>query len=143
MPSHAREDMKEIVNADMDIVVHMFSHMDWDRHTHAMKDIISMSEDMGLEVWVDNWGIGGRPGDVSHYLSLHPEDHMIYSNGDMDPYQVCLNSAEYRKFVKTWLDTVKSIGGKTIFWDEPHLRAKKSGRQNGILLSVPQMQKAF
>ena len=111
MPSHAREDMKEIVDADMDIVVHMFSHMDWDRHSYAMKDIIAMSEDMGLEVWVDNWGIGGRPGDVSHYLSMHPEDHMIYGNGDRDPYQICLHSEEYRKFVKRWLDTVKSIGG--------------------------------
>ena len=143
MPSHAREDMKEIVDADMDIVVHMFSHMDWDRHTYAIKDIIAMSEDMGLEVWVDNWGIGGRPGDVSHYLSLHPEDHMIYSNGDRDPYQICLHSPEYRKFVKNWLETVKSIGGKTIFWDEPHLVAKKVGEKTEYCCQCPRCKKLF
>ena len=32
MLSHAITDMKEIANADMDIVVHMLSHTDWERH---------------------------------------------------------------------------------------------------------------
>lgn len=39
MPSHALADMREIARADMDIVVHMFSHNDWDRHSNRMKDI--------------------------------------------------------------------------------------------------------
>ena len=29
---HVRTDMREISRADMDLVVHMFSHNDWDRH---------------------------------------------------------------------------------------------------------------
>ena len=143
MPSHAREDLKEIVDADMDIVIHMLSHMDWDRHISAMKDIVSMSEDMGLEVWIDNWGIGGTPGDVSHYLSLHPTDHMIFGNGDRAPYQVCLNSSEYRKFVKRWLETVKSIGGKTVFWDEPKILAREVGGKTDYCCHCPRCQKLF
>ncbi len=119
MPSHVRADMAEIARADMDIVVHMFSHTDWERHKTVMKDIIAITEDAGMEVWVDNWGLGGAPGDKSHFLAYHPEAHMYHSDGTMHPSQVCLNSPEYRQFVKDWLDTVAEIGGKTVFWDEP------------------------
>ena len=57
MLSHAITDMKEIAMADMDIVVHMLSHTDWERHADVMEDIFKASEAEGLEVWVDNWGI--------------------------------------------------------------------------------------
>ena len=121
MLSHAIVDMKEIARADMDIVVHMFSHMDWDRHSKAIKEIFDISKDNGLEVWVDNWGLGGMPGDKSHFLSYHPEAHMQYGDGVMHPYQVCLNAPSYRQFVKDWLDKVAELGGKTAIWDEPQI----------------------
>ena len=57
MPHHAREDLLDMATHGMDLVVHMFSHTDWDRHKMVMKDMIAMSEDIGLEVWVDNWGL--------------------------------------------------------------------------------------
>ena len=41
---HVDEDMREIVNHGMNVVVHMFSHNDWDRHLGVMKDIVSISE---------------------------------------------------------------------------------------------------
>ena len=119
MMTHVREDLKKIVDADMDLVVHMFSHNDWERHDTVMRDIFKATEDMGLEVWVDNWGIGGAPGDKCHFLAYHPEAHTYYGDGIMHPYQICLNSPAYRQFVKDWVDKVKEIGGKTIFWDEP------------------------
>ena len=145
MPSHAREDLKEIVDADMDIVVHMLSHMDWDRHISAMKDIVSMSEDMGLEVWIDNWGIGGRPGDYSRYLACYPDDHMIFGNGKRDNYQACLNSPDYRAFVKKWIDAVATIGGKTIFWDEPQILGAPIGenKQWEYCCHCPRCKKLF
>ncbi|MDD7700903.1 MAG: hypothetical protein PT951_05155 [Eubacteriales bacterium] len=131
MPSHYREDLKEIVRADMDIVVHMFSHTDWDRHKTVMGDIFKMTEDAGMEVWVDNWGLGGPPGDKSHFLAYHPESHIIYSNGEMAPVNACLNSPDFRAFVKEWIDTVYALGGRTIFWDEPFLPTKKT--ENGLV----------
>ena len=127
MPSHARVDMKEISDAGMDVVVHMLSHNDWARHRAVMKDIFAMTEDAGLEVWVDNWGLGGPPGDKSHFLALHPEAHQIFSNGEMAPTRACLNAPSFRAFVKEWIDAVAYIGGKTIFWDEPHLPMGKDG----------------
>ena len=124
MPHHARHDLLDMATHGMDLVVHMFSHTDWDRHKLIMKDIVTMSEDMGLEVWVDNWGLGGPPGDKSHFLSYYPDSHMYLSNGDMDPVRACLNSEDFRKFTKEWIDTVHFLGARTIFWDEPHMPQK-------------------
>ena len=121
MLSHAIADMKEISRADMDIVVHMLSHTDWERHDQVMGDIFKASESEGLEVWVDNWGIGGVPGDISHFLAYHPEAHTYYGNGQMHLRQICLNSPAYRQFVKDWVDKVVALGGKTVIWDEPHI----------------------
>ena len=121
MLSHAMVDMKEIARADMDIVVHMLSHTDWERHDKVMGDIFRASEAEGLEVWVDNWGLGGMPGDKSHFLSYHPEAHVQYGNGIMHPYMICLNAPSYRQFVKDWLDKVAELGGKTVIWDEPQI----------------------
>lgn len=44
MLSHAIMDMKEISRADMDIVAHMLSHTDWERHDKVMGDIFKASE---------------------------------------------------------------------------------------------------
>jgi hypothetical protein len=143
MPSHFREDVKEMVDADLDIVVHMFSHIDWERHSRIIGDMIAISEDAGLEVWVDNWGIGGAPGDTSHFLIQHPDARMMYGNGQYHPRQICLNSPEYRQFVKNWLDAVVSIGGKTVFWDEPHLPAKSFGGKMEFCCTCPRCKKLF
>ena len=145
MPSHVKEDMRNIAKADMDIVVHMFSHTDWDRHKNIMKDIFKITEDAGMEVWVDNWGLGGPPGDKSHFLAYHPEAHMYYSNGDMIPTYACLNSPEFRKFVKDWVNTVAEIGGKSIFWDEPNIPRKTvQGTDNKLFgCACPRCKKLF
>ena len=127
MPSHVRQDMREIAKADMDIVVHMFSHTDWERHGKIMKDIFAITEDAGMEVWVDNWGLGGPPGDRSHFLAYYPDSHVYLSNGEIAPAaRACLNSPNFRKFVKQWIDAVAEMGVKTIFWDEPSLPKKKA-----------------
>ena len=85
MLHHARQDFLDIATAGMDLVVHMFTHNDWDRHKEVMKEMLAMSADAGLESWVDNWGIGGPPGEKSHFLAYYPDSHMYLSNGDMDP----------------------------------------------------------
>ena len=121
MLSHVMTDMKDMARADMDIVVHMLTHNDIERSLPVMKDIFKASEAEGLEVWVDNWGIGGAPGDKCHFLAYHPEAHTYYGDGIMHPYQICLNAPSYRQFVKDWVDTVAELGGKTVFWDEPNI----------------------
>ena len=144
MPSHYREDLKEMIQADLDIVVHMLSHTDWSRHKTVMKDIFAMTEAAGMEVWVDNWGLAGAPGDRSQFLCHHPGNNIIYSNGEISP-NVCLNSPEFRQFTKDWLDTVAEIGGKTVFWDEPALPAKAvpDGEGHYYTCTCPRCKKLF
>ncbi len=143
MPHHARQDLLDMATHGMDLVVHMFSHTDWDRHKLVMKDILSMSEDIGLEVWVDNWGLGGPPGDKSHFLAYYPDSHMYLSNGEMDPVRACVNSPDFRRFTKEWIDTVQFIGGKTIFWDEPHLPQKTVDGKTYYGCTCPRCRKLF
>ena len=119
MLSHAITDMKDIARADMDIVVHMLTHNDIERSFPVMKDIFKATEAEGLEIWVDNWGIGGAPGDKGHFLAYHPEAHSYYGDGIMHPYQICLNAPSYREFVKDWVNKVAELGAKQLFWDEP------------------------
>ncbi len=118
---HVEEDMRDIVQHNMNVVVHMFSHNDWDRHLGVMKTIFDISKENGLEVWVDNWGLGGVPGDKSHFLSYYPDAHQVYNNGEVHPTQVCLNHPAYIEFTKQWIDAVYDCGATKIFWDEPHL----------------------
>lgn len=143
MPHHAREDMRDMMRSGMDLVVHMFSHTDWDRHKNKMKEILEISHEVGLETWVDNWGLAGPPGDKSHFLSYHPEAHQIYSDGAMDPVRVCLNSDAFRAFTREWIDTVEYIGGKTIFWDEPHLPQKEVDGRTLFSCACPHCKALF
>ena len=78
--SRAETDMKDILEHHFNLVVHMFSHNDWNRSPNVMKEIFSMTTDLGLELWVDNWGLNGTPGDTSHFLCYYPDAHQYYSN---------------------------------------------------------------
>ena len=44
MPHHARQDLLDMATHGMELVVHMFSHTDWDRHKRVMKDIFALTE---------------------------------------------------------------------------------------------------
>ena len=134
MTSRVIEDMKDIARADMDIVVHMFSHMDMERHSKAMGDIFKATEAEGLEVWVDNFGLWGEPGDKAHFLMYHPEAKAQFTDGSYHAFKPCLNSPIYRQFIKDWLDKVRELGGRTVFWDEPNLPLKRT-EEEGVYLS--------
>lgn len=137
--SHVREDMLDIVSKNMNLVVHMYTHNDMMRHHNVLKDIISVTEDFGLETWVDNWGIDGGPGDKSLFCSINPDDRMIYSDGSIDPYKPCYNSEKFFEFTKQWLEYVKEAGGKTVFWDEPCMR----GNDKSFTCTCPHCRKLF
>ena len=143
MPVHARADLLDMATHGMDLVVHMFSHTDWERHKNVMKDIVAISQDVGLEVWVDNWGLGGPPGDKSHFLAYYPDSHMYLSNGEMDPMRACLNSPDFRRFTKEWIDAVAFLGAKTIFWDEPHMPQKTVNGRTYYGCACPRCRKRF
>lgn len=135
---HVREDMLNIINGNMNTVVHMYTHNDMMRHKNVMRDIVSLSEDLGLEVWVDNWGIDGGPGDKGYFVSINPTERMIFSDGTPHPFKPCYNSEVFFEFTKTWIEHVREAGGKTIFWDEPHL----AGDASNFTCCCPHLPKA-
>jgi len=143
MLHHAQQDLLDMATHGMNLVVHMFSHTDWDRHKRVMKDMVTMSEDLGLEVWVDNWGLGGPPGDKSHFLAYYPDSHIYLSNGEMDPVRACVNSPDFRRFTKEWIDAVYHLGARTIFWDEPHMPQKEVDGKTYYGCTCPRCRKLF
>ena len=143
MPAHARADLLDMATHGMDLVVHMFSHTDWERHGKAMKDIVAMSENFGLEVWMDNWGLGGPPGDKSHFLAYYPNGHMYFSDGEVAPGRACLNSPDFRRFTREWIDAVHALGVRTLFWDEPSLPRKIVDGQTVYGCACPRCRKLF
>lgn len=136
---HVKEDMTDIVNHNMNYVVHMFTHNDMDRHSKIMKEIFDITRDNGLDFWVDNWGLSGVPGDKSHFLQYHPESHQVFSDGTVNPVGVCFNSPAYMDFTKQWIEMVREAGGVKLFWDEPHL----STDENKYACCCPVCQKLF
>ena len=117
---HVEEDMTDIVNHNMNLVVHMYTHNDMDRHHNILKEIINISESKGLETWIDNWGIDDGPGDKAYITAKIPEAARYYADGTRS-WRPCFNHPSFRNFTKEWIDYVAEAGGKTIFWDEPHM----------------------
>lgn len=124
--SNVQRDMKDILEHHFNTVVHMFSHNDWDRSASVMKEIFDMTYGLGLDIWVDNWGLAGTPGDKSHFLCYYPEAHQMFSDGTVRPVNVCYNNPTFIAWVKEWIDKVHECGGRKIFWDEPVLPSDAS-----------------
>ena len=127
MLTHVREDMRETAAAGFNTVLHTYSHNDLDRNRRTMKERFDITCEYGLDVWADNWGLGGPPGDKSHFRSYHPEAHQIRSDDTPDPVRVCFNSPAYVQFTKDWVDAVYDAGARKIFWDEPHFADSATG----------------
>lgn len=127
MLQHVKDDMRDIVAHNMNLVVHMFTHNDMKRHKNVMKDIFDVTRDAGLDFWVDNWGLPGMPGDASHFAGYFPDSRRVLSNGEIDPVGICFASEDFIKFTKDWIDMVGEAGGKKLFWDEPHYHTAPDG----------------
>lgn len=122
--SSVEKDMKDILEHNFNLVVHMMSHNDWKRSSDVMKDIFSATTGLGLDLWVDNWGLNGTPGDTSHFLCYFPDAHQYFSNGEIRPINVCYNHERFIEWSKEWIDKVYDCGGRKIFWDEPAMPIK-------------------
>lgn len=136
---HVEEDMTDIVRHNMNLVVHMFTHNDMDRHRTVLRDIIHISEDKGLETWIDNWGIDDGPGDKAYITALIPQAAQQYADGTR-LFRPCFNHPDFRAFTRQWVDCVAEAGGATLFWDEPHLTVSPD---HGFACHCPTCQRLF
>lgn len=131
-PNHAAQDLDEIASV-CDYVVHTVSETDLSFHKSALEKIFTTTQQKGLKVWADPWGVGGVFGGetYSNYLTQHRDSWQVLSNGRLVP-QACLNRPEFVHFMKEWILTVRDLGAEVLFWDEPHIYWDFDGELRGI-----------
>jgi hypothetical protein len=123
--NHAREDLRDMVEHNCNFVVHTFSETDLSFYTRTMKDIVQASKDLGLEVYIDPWAVGGVFGGeaLSRFVAENLDDRQILADGKSVP-AACMNSSNFRAFMKLWIETAADLGSDIAFWDEPHFYMK-------------------
>ena len=82
MLHHAQADLRDMADNHMNLVVHMFSHTDWDRHCRVMKDMVEISKEAGLEVWVDTSSAFFEldAEEAKKLIGFFGEDHVLFGS---------------------------------------------------------------
>jgi len=123
---HVEEDMKELKEIGFDVIVHTFSENDHKFYFRTMKDIVKLTKNLGMEVWIDPWGVGGVFGGeaFSNFLIENPSEWQITNRGKAVG-SACFNSPKFREYMKRWLEAAVETGANAVFWDEPHFHILK------------------
>ncbi|RKX53392.1 MAG: hypothetical protein DRP25_00415, partial [Thermotoga sp.] len=108
---HVEEDMKELKEIGFDVIVHTFSENDHKFYFRTMKDIVKLTRDLGMEVWIDPWGVGGVFGGeaFSNFLIENPSEWQITNRGRAVG-SACFNSPKFREYMKRWLEAAVETG---------------------------------
>jgi len=122
---HVKEDMKKMADDGCNFVVHTMSEHDTTYHTGTMKDIVGVSHEIGLEVFLDPWGVGGVFGgeSFSAFVTTYPHcrQKLNFPEGDVKIPKACLNTKTFRDTMLKWVELAAKTGADGVFWDEPHL----------------------
>lgn len=118
---HVEADMKELVKMGCNLVVHTMSENDFRFYFRTMKDIVQLSQSLGLETYMDPWGVGKIFGGeaFSEFIVLNPHTRQLLSDDSTGPL-ACLNNPEFQAFMREWVDGAVDTGAEWVFWDEPH-----------------------
>jgi len=121
MLSHLRDDLRDIIAHNCTYVVHMFSENDYMRHREVLKDMVRLTQEFGLEAWIDSWGMGRIfAGEVSGWLAEYPDSRQVLNTGQ-PVGRACLYSEDFRQALKGWAEAAVGTGAEMVFWDEPRL----------------------
>lgn len=122
---HVREDMKKMIDDGCNFVVHTMSEHDITYHSGTMIDIVKTSQEVGLEVFLDPWGVGRVFGGeaFSIFVNTYPNcrQRLNFPEGEIKIYKACLNSKTFRDKMAEWIELAAKTGADGVFWDEPHL----------------------
>jgi hypothetical protein len=121
IPRHVEEDMAEIAGNHCTFVVHTCSENDLQYYHGTIKQIVKISHQAGLEVWLDPWGVGRVFGGeaYSRFASEHLPARQILSDGSSLP-AACFNQPAFREYMSHWTRSAVRMGADVLFWDEPH-----------------------
>ena len=120
-PRHVKKDLEEVKQNNITSVVHTFSENDKEYYLDTMKEIVNLTQEMGLEVYIDPWGVarifGGEA--YSKFIAMNDDARQVTKEGKKG-YGACMNNPLTEKFIGEWLEAARYIGADYIFWDEPH-----------------------
>lgn len=118
---HARKDMEELRDMGCSFVVHTYNENDMMFCHKAVCEIVAMSQDVGLEVYIDPWGVGKVFGgeSYSNFVMQNHDACQMVSDGRAAGC-ACPNHPRFREFMREWTDAAAETGAETFFWDEPH-----------------------
>jgi hypothetical protein len=129
-PEHVRQDMAEMAREGANRVLHTWSEDDLAYYRDTMGELVRISRQEGLEVYVNSWGVGRVFGGeaLSELVAKNPGSNQILSTGEAMP-AICPNHPAFLTYMDGWIDAVCATEVETVFWDEPHFyfRKGKSG----------------
>ena len=122
---HVRADMERMVEDGCNFVVHTMSEHDVAYHSQTMVDIVKVSKEVGLSVFLDPWGTGRVFGGeaFSDFVNQHPgsRQKLSFEEGEIRTNKACLNSKTFKDRMIEWIELAAQTGADGVFWDEPHL----------------------
>ncbi len=124
-PYRIREDMENLASSGYTHVLHPYSEEDFQNYRKSMREIIHISAECGLTVYVSPWGIG-KVFDglgLSELAGVTPKLAQIDSRGSVTP-AACPNNLAYREYMRDWVEEVCSTQIETVLWDNPHFYQK-------------------
>lgn len=117
--------MEKMVDDGCNFVVHTMSEHDITYHAGTMVDIVKASRDVGLEVFLDPWGVGRVFGgeSFSTFVKTYSNcrQQLNFTEGEIKVYKACLNTKIFRDTMSAWIELAAKTGAEGVFWDEPHL----------------------
>ena len=121
IPWRVKEDLKEIQQAGCTYVVHTFSEEDLEFYLPAMEEIVENTHALGMEVWLDPWGVGQTFGGetYSNLIAKELVTRQISSHGDSLAI-ACPNHPAFRELLSRWIQAAARLKADVAFWDEPH-----------------------
>ena len=121
IPRHVKEDMHDILSHHCNFVVHTFSENDFQFYKETIREIVTICHDIGLEVYLDPWGVGGVFGGEAYsaFVARNIDARQIRNDGAIAPV-ACPNHPKFRAFMKEWIHAAVTMNPQVIFWDEPH-----------------------
>lgn len=130
MRHYVYQDMVDIKRSGFTYVVHTFSENDLLYYADSMRDIVQDAQGLGLQVYLDPWGVGGVFGGeaFSRWLVTHRDILQVRRNGTKAD-GACFNNPRFRGLIGQWLQAAAATGANGIIWDEPHWAA--TGEQAG------------
>lgn len=120
-PEWVRLDMERIQKAGFTHVLHTYSEEDVHYYADTMAEIIRISKQLGLGVYVNPWGVGRVFGGeaYSELVARNPAMAQVGNDGKTRAAS-CPNHPDFRAYMHKWIQLVCQTEVDTIFWDEPH-----------------------